>query len=168
MTRTLKQLRQSRRYTLKQLAERVGCSPQTLGLYETNPPAAVSRDISDGLAKALDVTPEYILKLLGSTAVASRPATSRRTREKTAPTKTAPTKAASSGRKRTARAARVFSAPQRALMATLIQNEIRRLREFILEAECSACEDGPLKQTVQETQGEIQALQALGRLIVTE
>lgn len=161
MNKTLKALRRSRKYTLKELAARIGCSAKTLALYETNPPAVVNRKISDGLAKALDVTPGYILKLLGSTAAASSAG-----QDRSRPVRAA--KAAASGRKRTRRPAPAFTPSQCALLATLMQNEIRRLREFILAAERGPSEGGPLQTAVQDTQAEIQALQTLMRLILPE
>lgn len=168
MAQTLKALRKHRKYTLKELAELVGCSPKTLTLYETNPPAAVNRKITDNLARVLEVTPDYILKLLGSSAAdppkaqAGPPKAGKRSGKQSHP------KTERAVRKRTSRGSRKFSFPQRVLLGMLVNNEIGKLREFILASERSAAEDGLLKQAVSDTYAEIQNLQELLRLLTAD
>jgi len=168
MERTLKILRQSRKLSLKELAARVGCAPGTLAVYETNPPAAANPKIIQGLARALSVTPEYILKLMGSaTAVPVGPkAQPRPGRGKTSAAKAPKPVRTRSGKKARQTAGIQFSPPQTALMMSLIRTEIKRLREFIVQAEVRAAEDTTLNVVIQDTYAELKALQALNRLIV--
>ncbi|HQP30605.1 MAG TPA: helix-turn-helix transcriptional regulator [Deltaproteobacteria bacterium] len=168
MERTLKTLRQSRKLSLKELAARAGCAPGTLAVYETNPPAAASPEIIDGLARALSVTPEYILKLMGSAAAA--PAASkaqRRPRHGKKSAAKAPKLRTEPAEKKAIRAAGIrFTLLQTTLMTSLIRNEIKRLRELIVQAGCGDKEDAKLKAVIQGASADLKDLQALNRLIV--
>lgn len=167
MTKTLKTLRESRKYNLKQLADRVGCSAQTLSIYETNPPARVNQKIIVGLAQVLDVTPDYILKLMGSiTAGPSEPAIVKSaTTKKTKPAAEVKRHSEETSPKRKTRIAPVLTTKQATTLVTLIQAEIKRLREFILEAEQSLAEEGKLKTVVQDTYSDIQTLTELSHIL---
>ena len=168
MERTLKILRQSRKLSLKELAARVGCAPGTLAVYETNPPAAANPKIIQGLARALSVTPEYILKLMGSaTAVPAAPKAQRRPLYANKSAAKAPRLRTEPAEKKANRAAGIrFTLLQTTLMANLIRNEIKRLREFIVQAENGDKEDAKLKAVIQDASADLKDLQALNRLIV--
>jgi len=168
MERTLKALRVSRKLSLKGLAHRIGCSAATLSVYETNPPAAANPKIIQGLSQVLAVTPEYILKLMGSTSAAPvvvkaqpRPGQGKKSSAQAAK----PVRLLSGEKARQITELR-FTPLQTALMMTLIRTEIKRLREFIVQAEGGAVEDKTLKSIIHDTYAELQALQALNRLIV--
>jgi transcriptional regulator with XRE-family HTH domain len=168
MERTLKALRVSRKFTLKDLAARVGCSSGTLAVYETNPPAVVNQKIILNLARVLEVTPEYILKLLGSTAAspAKSKADARHAKGQTKLTKKPKTRRTQGEPKTSTKTAAVFTEQQAVLLMTLVRAEIKRLREFIVQAEGRAVEDGTLKAVVQDTYADLQILQSLNRLII--
>jgi transcriptional regulator with XRE-family HTH domain len=168
MERTLKALRVSRKLSLKELAHRIGCAAATLSVYETNPPAAANPKIIQGLSRVLAVTPEYILKLMGSAsaAPAGPKAQPRPVRGKTSAAKAPKPVRTRAGKKTRQTSGIQFAPPQTALMMTLIRAEIKRLREFIVQVEGRAAEDTTLKAVIQDTYADLQALQALNRLIV--
>jgi len=168
MERTLKALRVSRKLSLKELAHRIGCSAATLSVYETNPPAAASPKIIQGLSEGLAVTPEYILKLMGSTsaAPASAKAQARPGRGKRSPAQASKPVRFFSGEKARQTAGLRFTPQQTAILMTLIRTEIKRLREFIVQAKGGAGEDKSLKSIIHDTYADLQALQALNRSIV--
>ncbi|MEN6475642.1 MAG: helix-turn-helix transcriptional regulator [Syntrophaceae bacterium] len=168
MERTLKALRVSRKLSLKELAHRVGCAAATLSVYEINPPAEANPKIIQGLSQVLAVTPEYILKLMGSTtAVPAKTKTQPRPgRRKASAAKAAKPVRSQTGKRARQTAGLGFTPQQTTLMTTLIRAEIKRLREFIVQAEGGAAEDKTLKSIIQDTYADLQALQALNRLIV--
>jgi len=169
MERTLKTLRQSRKMSLKDLAARVGCSPGTLALYETNPPAAANPKIVHGLGQALSVTPEYILKLMGSESAvppAARALPRPRRGRKSAAKALQPPRSGPAGKKVNQTPGIRFSLQQITLMASLIRSEIKRLREFIVQAEKGDKEDAKIKAVIQDASADLKDLQALNRLIV--
>ena len=168
MERTLKALRLSRKLSLKELAHRIGCAAATLSVYETNPPATANPKIIHGLSQVLAVTPEYILKLMGSaTAAPSESKTLPRSgRGKTSAAKASAPVRPQPGKKARPKAAPQFTPLQTTLLMTLIRSETKRLREFIVQAEGRAAEDKTLKSIIRDTYADLQALQALNRLIV--
>lgn len=169
MERTLKTLRQSRKMSLKDLAARVGCSPGTLAVYETNPPAAANPKIVHGLGQALSVTPEYILKLMGS--VSAVPAVAKalprpRRGRKGAPKALKPLRPGPAEKKVNQVPGIRFTLQQTTLMASLIRSEIKRLSEFIFQAENGDMEDARLKAVIKDASADLKDLRVLSRLIV--
>jgi len=169
MERTLKTLRVSRKLSLKELARRVGCSASVLSVYETNPPAAANPKIIQGLAQVLSVTPGYILKLMGSAAAV--PSAAKVPKRPCHGNKPKTAKHAEPVRVRTAKRSRQsdgyrFTPQQAVLMMTLIRAEIKRLREFIVQAEGGATGDRILESVIHGAQADLQALQILNRLLV--
>jgi transcriptional regulator with XRE-family HTH domain len=168
MERTLKALRKSRKLSLKELADRIGCAPGTLAVYETNPPASANPKIIQGLSQVLAVTPGYVLKLMGSV---SAPPVGPKTQSKPGRGKASAAKADKPTRSQPVKRTRPkdglrLTPLQTALIMTLIRTEIKRLREFIVQAEAGAAQDNTLKAVIQDAYADLKALQDLTRLIV--
>lgn len=155
MAKSLRELRKSRKLTIKALAEKAGCSPNTISEYETNPPPTVDGGIIERLAACLDVTAGYILSLMGSAVNTSSIKKEKKSepKAKAKPDKTvvyAPQRAvrkkesqkvAGVSRKTnfTRRKANlVFTARQRTVLTGLLDERIHKLRAYALEASRSS------------------------------
>ncbi len=61
----LKQLRKMKGLTLEQLAKLSGVSSKSISLYEHTPPGRPSGKVVQGLSRALEISPEELLMVIG-------------------------------------------------------------------------------------------------------